>query len=75
MLAQKNLQPYTIMGTQASKVLILGKNYLILLNTAVQILFPKSKIILSGGGLPSSYRIDNIHFHWGGEHTIASEQR
>ncbi|XP_063704668.1 carbonic anhydrase 2-like [Culicoides brevitarsis] len=31
---------------------------------------PSQKMLVMGGGLPGTYEFDQLHFHWGSEHTI-----
>lgn len=31
---------------------------------------PSQKMLVMGGGLPGTYQFDQLHFHWGAEHTI-----
>lgn len=43
----------------------------------VQIDVPKeqqSDYLLTGGGLPGIYQMDQMHFHWASEHTIDSKR-
>lgn len=37
---------------------------------SVQIKFDGVPILLEGGDLPSTYILDQMHFHWGAEHTV-----
>lgn len=35
---------------------------------------PAQRYVMTGGGLPGAYRMDQMHFHWSSEHTINSER-
>ncbi|XP_033324495.2 putative carbonic anhydrase 3 [Megalopta genalis] len=37
---------------------------------SVQLNFDRKSMFLSGGGLPSTYVLEQIHFHWPAEHTV-----
>lgn len=41
--------------------------------TTVQIDIPSDQVyLITGGGLPGIYKMDQMHFHWASEHTIDS---
>lgn len=45
------------------------------LSFSVQIdIAPGQEYILTGGGLPGSYVMDQMHFHWGSEHLINGQR-
>lgn len=49
--------------------------YLIFFFLLVQIDIPKDQeYLLTGGGLPGIYRMDQMHFHWASEHTIDNKR-
>jgi len=35
---------------------------------------PDQEMLVLGGGLPGTYQFDQVHFHWGSEHTIEGER-
>ncbi|XP_078047012.1 putative carbonic anhydrase 3 [Augochlora pura] len=41
---------------------------------SVQLNFDRRPMFLSGGGLPSTYVLEQIHFHWPAEHTVNGER-
>lgn len=46
-----------------------------LYNFAVQIdISPEQEYVLTGGGLPGAYVMDQMHFHWGSEHLINGQR-
>jgi carbonic anhydrase len=40
----------------------------------VQIILDGVPIHLSGGSLPSVYILEQMHFHWGAEHTVDGQR-
>lgn len=42
---------------------------------AVQIDVSEGQVyVMSGGGLPGTFIMDQMHFHWASEHTINAER-
>lgn len=35
---------------------------------------PDQEYVLTGGGLPGAYVMDQMHFHWGSEHLINGQR-
>lgn len=35
---------------------------------------PGQNLLMAGGGLPGTFIMDQMHFHWSSEHTINNER-
>lgn len=63
------------MSYDFEKFLLLHLNNKFYFFILVQIDIPKEqKYLLTGGGLPGIYQMDQMHFHWASEHTINSKR-